>query len=79
MRICGGICGLSPFHIFGEGQKMSPKLIGVGKKSLRHQKLIIAIPYGRQGTMELNHQPPSCKEGALPLSYHPLKKYTFKN
>ena len=31
---------------FGEGRKMSPKLIGDGQKSLHHQKLIIYIQYG---------------------------------
>ena len=45
---------------------MSPNLIGDGQKSLCHQKLIVVIPYGCQGMMELNHQPPACKEGALP-------------
>ena len=68
MHIYSGIIWLSPFHIFGEGQKMLPKLIGNGQKSLRHQKLIVAIPYGCQGTMKSNHQPPACKAGALPLS-----------
>ena len=47
---------------------MSPKLIGDGQKWLRHQKMIVSIPYGCQGTMELNHEPPACKAGALPLS-----------
>ena len=34
MRIYGVIRWLSPFHIFGEGQKMSPKLIGDCQKIL---------------------------------------------
>ena len=45
---------------FGDGWKMSPKLIGDGQK---------LIPYGScQGMMESNHQTPACKVGALPLS-----------
>ena len=53
---------------FSERRKISPKLIGDGQKSLCHQKMIVAIPYGCQGTMESNHQPLACKAGALPLS-----------
>ena len=68
MHIYGGVRWLSPFHIFGEGWKMSPKLIDDGQKSLCHQRLIMSIPYGCQGTIESKYQPPACKEGALPLS-----------
>ena len=64
----GGVRWSSPFRIFGEDRKMSPKFIGDGQKSLLHQKLIVAISYGCQGKMESNHQPPACKVGALPLS-----------
>ena len=77
MRIYGGVRWPLPFHILVRVKKCHHKLIGDGQKSIRHQKLIVVIPYEYQGTMESNHQPPALQAGALPLSYHPLKNYNL--
>ena len=65
MCIYGGIRLPSPFHIFVRVEKCHHKPIGDGQKRIYHkkchQKLIIAIPYEYQGTMESNHQPPTSK------------------
>ena len=55
-------------HILVRVEKCHHKLIGDGQKIICHQKMIFIIRYEYQGTMESNHQPPSCKSGALPLS-----------